>query len=85
MVTEEALRSADLREVARRIGAQAPWSDLPFIVLTQRGGGPERNPAAARLSAQGLTVNGAAYPTVATPAGAPAASSAGAGDSPFSR
>src|SRR3546814_9056352 len=26
------------------------WSDLPFIVLTQGGGGPERNPGASRLS-----------------------------------
>ena len=30
--------------------SQPSWSDLPFVVLTHRGGGPERNPAAARLS-----------------------------------
>ena len=30
------------------IGAQPEWSDFPFILLTQRGGGLERNPAAGR-------------------------------------
>lgn len=50
VVTEEALRSADLRAISTWIEAQASWSDLPFIILTKRGGGPERNPAAARLS-----------------------------------
>jgi len=49
-VTEEAFRSADLRGVSAWIDAQPSWSDLPFIILTNRGGGPERNPAAARLS-----------------------------------
>ncbi len=50
VVTEEAMRSADLRGIAAWVAAQPSWSDLPFIVLTQRGGGPERNPGAARLS-----------------------------------
>jgi len=50
IVTEETLRSADLRELSARLDEQPPWSDFQFIVLTQRGGGPERNPAAARLS-----------------------------------
>lgn len=50
LVTEEALRSADLRAIAFWVEHQPPWSDLAFIVLTQRGGGPERNPGAARLS-----------------------------------
>ncbi|MDY6949769.1 MAG: PAS domain-containing protein, partial [Pseudomonadota bacterium] len=49
VVTEEALRSADLKPLSAWIEAQASWSDLPFLVLTNRGGGPERNPAAARL------------------------------------
>jgi PAS domain S-box-containing protein len=44
------VRSADLRPLAKWLAEQPSWSDLPFIVLTQRGGGPERNPAAARLS-----------------------------------
>jgi PAS domain S-box-containing protein len=50
VVTEESLRTGDLRALAARIAAQPTWSDLPIIVLTQRGGGVERNPAAARLS-----------------------------------
>jgi PAS domain S-box-containing protein len=50
VITEEALAHADLRGIAARIAAQPAWSDLPFIVLTRGGGGPERNPAAARLS-----------------------------------
>lgn len=49
VVTEEALRSADLRDLVRFIGDQAEWSDFPFIVLTARGGGLERNPGAVRL------------------------------------
>ncbi|MCR0981128.1 ATP-binding protein [Roseomonas populi] len=50
VLTEEALQHADLRGIAARVAAQPPWSDLPFIVLTRSGGGPERNPAAAHLS-----------------------------------
>jgi len=50
VITEEAVRSADLRALSAWIEAQPSWSDLPFIILTPRGGGPERNPAAARLS-----------------------------------
>jgi signal transduction histidine kinase/FixJ family two-component response regulator len=49
IVTEEALRGADLRGIAGFIEAQAEWSDFPFILLTQRGGGLERNPAAGRF------------------------------------
>lgn len=50
VVMEETLRSADLRALSEWVSGQAAWSDLPFIVLTHRGGGPERNPAAFRLS-----------------------------------
>ena len=49
IVTEEALRSADLRDLTKVLADQAEWSDLPFIVLTERGGGLERNPGAVRL------------------------------------
>jgi PAS domain S-box-containing protein len=48
VVTEEALRTADLHPLAAWIGAQAEWSDFPFILLTLRGG-IERNPDAIRL------------------------------------
>ena len=50
IITEEALRSTDLRAMSVWIEDQPSWSDLPFIIMTSRGGGPERNPAAARLS-----------------------------------
>ena len=50
VVTEEALKSADLHSVASFLRAQPAWSDLPFIILTFRGGGPERNPDGLRLS-----------------------------------
>jgi PAS domain S-box-containing protein len=48
VVTEEALRTADLHPLADWIGAQPDWSDFPFIILTLRGG-IERNPTALRL------------------------------------
>ena len=49
IVTEEALREADLRPLVDFLAAQDEWSDFPFIILTERGGGIERNPAAVRL------------------------------------
>ena len=48
VVTEEALATGDLRELSAWIDAQPEWSDLPFVLLTHRGGGLERNPRAAR-------------------------------------
>jgi PAS domain S-box-containing protein len=48
LLTEEALRGADLHGLSEWIQAQPEWSDFPFILLTYRGGGLERNPAAAR-------------------------------------
>jgi signal transduction histidine kinase/ActR/RegA family two-component response regulator len=48
LVTEEALASADLQPLVHWIEGQPEWSDFPFILLTQRGGGLERNPAAGR-------------------------------------
>jgi signal transduction histidine kinase len=55
VATEETLRSADLRDLSAWIETQPSWSGIAFIVLTPRGGGPERNPAASRL--QELLVN----------------------------
>jgi signal transduction histidine kinase len=51
VVTEEAIRGGNTRELCAWISSQPPWSDLPFILLTQHGGGLERNPAAAALMA----------------------------------
>jgi PAS domain S-box-containing protein len=50
IVTDESLLDADLHPLAAWLEAQPAWSDLPFVLLTHRGGGIERNPAAARLS-----------------------------------
>lgn len=49
LVTEEALARSDLRELSGWISAQPEWSDLPFVLLTTRGGGLERNPLAGRF------------------------------------
>lgn len=49
LVTEEALLRADVRDLSAWIEGQPEWSDFPFVLLTRRGGGLERNPAARRL------------------------------------
>jgi PAS domain S-box-containing protein len=48
LVTEEALANGDLRAMSAWIEEQPDWSDFPFILLTHRGGGLERNPRAKR-------------------------------------
>ncbi len=48
LMTEEAIRGADLSPLATWLSSQPPWSDLPFLLVTDHGGGPERNPIAAR-------------------------------------
>jgi signal transduction histidine kinase/CheY-like chemotaxis protein len=48
VVTEEALTGTDLHPLSGWLDGQPEWSDFPFILLTQRGGGLERNPAAGR-------------------------------------
>jgi PAS domain S-box-containing protein len=50
VISEEAIRFVDLKGLSHKIAEQPGWSDMPFIVLTQRGGGPEKNPNAARAS-----------------------------------
>ena len=47
VVTEEAL-GGSLHALSGWIDTQEEWSDFPFVLLTSRGGGLERNPAAAR-------------------------------------
>jgi signal transduction histidine kinase/ActR/RegA family two-component response regulator len=49
LVTEEALLGRDLRPIASWIDRQPEWSDLPFVLLTHKGGGLERNPEAGRF------------------------------------
>jgi len=50
VVTEEAMRSQGFREIGEWVAAQPPWSDFPFVILTEHGGGLERNPAAAEMT-----------------------------------
>lgn len=50
ILTEESLKSGHALELARWVSTQPAWSDFPFIVLTEHGGGVERNPAAASLT-----------------------------------
>jgi len=52
VLTEEPIRQGvgDLKALGQWIAAQPPWSDFPFILLTERGGGLERNPFAARYA-----------------------------------
>jgi nitrogen-specific signal transduction histidine kinase/FixJ family two-component response regulator len=50
VIADEAIHAIDLRPLTVFLETQPPWSDFPIIVLTHRGGGPERNPAAARLA-----------------------------------
>jgi signal transduction histidine kinase/ActR/RegA family two-component response regulator len=51
VVTEEELRFADLRLIGNWVQSQPTWSDLPFIVLTQRAGSEEdRTRDAERLN-----------------------------------
>ncbi|HEY1505483.1 MAG TPA: response regulator [Stellaceae bacterium] len=50
IVTEEATRESGGRPLIEWIASQPPWSDFPFVVLTEHGGGLERNPTAAELT-----------------------------------
>jgi signal transduction histidine kinase/ActR/RegA family two-component response regulator len=48
VVTEEAISIGSLHALGRWLDEQPEWSDFPFILLTRRGGGLERNPEASR-------------------------------------
>ncbi|MCA6124437.1 PAS domain-containing protein [Bradyrhizobium sp. WSM 1704] len=48
IIADETVRHADLSALTRWLNEQPSWSDFP-IVLMSEGGGPERNPEAARL------------------------------------
>src|SRR5690348_16545166 len=51
LIAEEALQSAAYPDFVRWIEQQPPWSDLPIVLISHRGGGIERNPAARRQAA----------------------------------
>jgi len=48
VLTDDPIRNADIKTLAGWISSQPPWSDFPFVLLTERGGGLERNPIATR-------------------------------------
>ena len=50
IITEEAFRGVDTRALVNWVASQPVWSDFPFIVLTEHGGGLERNPMADQLT-----------------------------------
>nr|WP_320109697.1 PAS domain-containing protein [Rhodopseudomonas sp. P2A-2r] len=49
VIADEAIKTADLRRLVTWLHDQPSWSDFPIVLLTRQGGGPERNPDAARL------------------------------------
>jgi signal transduction histidine kinase/CheY-like chemotaxis protein len=49
VIADEAIKNADLRSLVKWLNDQPSWSDFPIVLLTHQGGGPERNPDAARL------------------------------------
>jgi PAS domain S-box-containing protein len=49
VIADEAIKTVDLRGLVTWLNGQPSWSDFPFVLLTHQGGGPERNPDAARL------------------------------------
>jgi PAS domain S-box-containing protein len=49
VIADEAVMTADLRGLVAWLNGQPSWSDFPIVLLTHQGGGPERNPEAARL------------------------------------
>jgi signal transduction histidine kinase/CheY-like chemotaxis protein len=49
VLADEAIKTADLRGFVSWLNSQPAWSDFPIVLLTHQGGGPERNPDAARL------------------------------------
>jgi PAS domain S-box-containing protein len=49
VIADEAIKNVDLRRLVNWLNEQPSWSDFPIVLLTHQGGGPERNPDAARL------------------------------------
>ncbi|WP_230532403.1 sensor histidine kinase [Microvirga roseola] len=50
IITDDALRTANLSALSQWLSNKASWSDLSFVLLTMRGGSIERNPALSRLT-----------------------------------
>jgi hypothetical protein len=56
LITEEAIRTADLRPLTTWLASQPAWSDLPFVLVTDHGGGPERKRWATSRSSSGRSI-----------------------------
>jgi PAS domain S-box-containing protein len=50
ILADEAIHAADSSPLVAILKRQPAWSDFPIILLTGRGGGPERNPVAAAFA-----------------------------------
>ena len=50
LVTDDALRTADLTELSQWLASQPSWSDFPFILLSGREGGAFRATESVRLT-----------------------------------
>jgi DNA-binding NtrC family response regulator len=48
VMTDDVIRDTDITVLVDWIRSQEPWSDFPFVVLTERGAGLERNSVAQR-------------------------------------
>jgi signal transduction histidine kinase/ActR/RegA family two-component response regulator len=48
VLTDDTIQNADIKDLAHWVSSQPTWSDFPFVLLTEQGGGLERNPAADR-------------------------------------
>jgi PAS domain S-box-containing protein len=49
VITQEAVEAADIKPLFGWLDRQPSWSDLPIIIITEHGGGPESSPRALRL------------------------------------
>src|SRR5436305_250563 len=50
LIAEEALEDPSYPRLSHWMDLQPAWSDLPVVLITHRGGGLERNPAAGRVT-----------------------------------
>jgi PAS domain S-box-containing protein len=48
VITQEAVEAADIKPLFGWLDGQPSWSDLPIIIITEHGGGPESGPRALR-------------------------------------
>src|ERR1700737_1150014 len=51
LIADEAFAGADLSSLTKKLAAQPPWSDLPFVVLTRSGAAGRRVVAELQLPA----------------------------------